>query len=174
MRSKTKNRILFCVVSAIWVALDQASKAHFEYWYQVGELAGSPIAGLFQFRLVHNTGAAWGLFDDSTFILGALSSLICLILLVVAFAFSKRLSKGEILGLALVFAGGLGNVIDRFVLGYVRDFIEFTFIEFPVFNIADMGVTCGIVIFALCFFIREKNESTHELEKPYCEKSDSV
>ena len=44
-------------------------------------------------------------------------------------------------------AGGLGNALDRFTLGYVVDFIEPVFIDFPVFNVADIGVTCGFAIF---------------------------
>ncbi len=55
----------------------------------------------------------------------------------------------EIVGVALVVAGGLGNALDRFTLGYVVDFIEPTFIDFPVFNVADIGVTCGFVIFLI-------------------------
>lgn len=61
----------------------------------------------------------------------------------------KDLCALEVVGLALVFAGGIGNAIDRFVLGYVVDYINFTFIDFPVFNIADIGVTCGIVLFLI-------------------------
>ena len=55
------------------------------------------------------------------------------------------------LGAALVVAGGLGNAFDRFMLGYVVDFINLTFIDFPVFNIADIGVTCGFVLAAIAF-----------------------
>ena len=44
-------------------------------------------------------------------------------------------------------AGGIGNALDRFTLGYVVDFIEPVFIDFPVFNVADIGVTCGFVLF---------------------------
>ena len=46
-----------------------------------------------------------------------------------------------------MFAGGIGNALDRFTLGYVVDFVDFTFIDFPVFNVADIGVTCGFVVF---------------------------
>ena len=51
------------------------------------------------------------------------------------------------LGGALIVAGGLGNALDRFTLGYVVDFIDTTFISFPTFNVADIGVTCGFVLF---------------------------
>ena len=46
----------------------------------------------------------------------------------------------------MVVAGGIGNAVDRFANGFVTDFIEFSFIDFPVFNIADIGVTCGFAL----------------------------
>lgn len=52
----------------------------------------------------------------------------------------------QLFSIGVVVAGGIGNAIDRFVTGYVVDFICFDFINFPVFNIADIGVTCGVVI----------------------------
>ena len=52
----------------------------------------------------------------------------------------------QLFSIGIVVAGGIGNAIDRFVTGYVVDFICFDFIDFPVFNIADIGVTCGVLI----------------------------
>lgn len=153
---KKKNLLLFGLVVVGWLVLDLASKAHFEFYFEPGEVITDPILGLFRFHLIHNTGAAWGLFGDSTFLLGVVSSVICFVLFIVVAMFASRLSKGELIGLGLVFAGGLGNAIDRFMLGYVRDFIEFTFFDFPVFNIADTGVVCGIILFAICYFMRER------------------
>ena len=56
-------------------------------------------------------------------------------------------------------AGGIGNAIDRFTLGFVVDFIEPTFIDFPIFNIADIGVTCGIILFIVSLLIHERTEA---------------
>ncbi len=53
----------------------------------------------------------------------------------------------EAVGIALIVAGGLGNALDRFTLGYVVDFIDTGVISFPTFNDADIGVTCGFVLF---------------------------
>ena len=68
-------------------------------------------------------------------------------------------------------AGGIGNALDRFTLGYVVDFIETTFIDFPVFNVADIGVTCGFVLFVLGLLLSFKaseapSEGTGEPEGP--------
>ena len=59
-----------------------------------------------------------------------------------------------VLGIAAIYGGGLGNVIDRVRLGYVVDMIEVDFIDFPVFNVADCFITCGAIalIFHLVFF----------------------
>ncbi len=124
-----------------------ATKSFFNGSFAPGDVITEPIAGLFRFRLVHNTGAAWGMFGDSTFALGIMSIVVCVLLLAYLVVGAKHMNMGQIVGLAVVFAGGVGNAIDRFTLGYVVDFIDFTFIDFPVFNVADIGVTCGFVIF---------------------------
>ena len=65
-----------------------------------------------------------------------------------AFFFWKanEINVVQTLGIALIAAGGIGNAIDRFSQGFVTDFIAVTFVDFPVFNVADIGVTCGVVI----------------------------
>ena len=68
-------------------------------------------------------------------------------------------NAGELIGISLVVAGGIGNAIDRFTLGFVVDFIEPTFIDFPIFNIADIGVTCGIILFIVSLLIHERTEA---------------
>ena len=64
----------------------------------------------------------------------------------------------QVVGAALVVAGGLGNAFDRFALGYVVDFIEPVFIDFPVFNVADIGVTCGFVLFLVGVIVSWRHE----------------
>lgn len=149
-------------VAIVWLALDLVTKFYFNSGtFQVGQIIAGPFLGLFQFTLVHNTGAAWGIFSDSTQLLGAFSLVICALLLVYVFIINKTAALGEVFGLSLILAGGLGNAFDRFFTGYVVDFIEFTFIDFPVFNIADIGVTCGFVIFfifLLLFGMRDDSE----------------
>ena len=56
-------------------------------------------------------------------------------------------------------AGGIGNAIDRFAQGFVIDFIEFSFMDFPVFNVADIGVTCGFVILIIGFILSTRSYS---------------
>ena len=129
-----------------WIGLDQWTKSLFA-GVQSGAFLGNVLGGLVDFRLVHNTGAAWGIFAGNTVALG-LFSLIAIAVLIGYFLFSiKSISLVQTIGIALIIAGGIGNVIDRFVQGYVIDFIAVTFIDFPVFNVADIGVTCGIALY---------------------------
>ena len=156
MKGRRNAAALFACVAILWLLVDIATKAYFNSGqFFVGQFIAGPFLGLFEFVLVHNTGAAWGIFGDSTFALGVFSLLMCLAILAFFLYLSKDISWSETFGIALVFSGGLGNAIDRFNLNYVVDFINFSFMDFPVFNIADIGVTCGIVIFLVAFFMRE-------------------
>lgn len=100
------------------------------------------LFGLFQFRYVENTGAAFSSFSDNTTLLTVLTVIIlsaCLVLLL-----SKKIKPLFVnICLVLVIAGGTGNVIDRILYGYVVDFIEPLFIDFAVFNFADCCITVG-------------------------------
>ena len=100
------------------------------------------LFGLFQFRYVENTGAAFSFFSDNTLVLTVLTVIIlcvCLILLL-----SRKFRNMFInICLMLVISGGLGNVIDRILYGFVVDFIEPLFIDFAVFNFADCCITVG-------------------------------
>ncbi len=100
------------------------------------------LFGLFQFRYVENTGAAFSSFSENKFILILFSALLLIGVLIVLLT-RKIESKFVNACLVLIAAGGLGNMIDRFVNGYVVDFIEPLFINFAVFNFADCCITVG-------------------------------
>ena len=67
---------------------------------------------------------------------------------------------------AIVFAGAMGNFIDRVFRGYVVDFIYFSLIDFPTFNVADIYVTCGITVMVFLMFFRYKEENDFDFLKP--------
>lgn len=103
------------------------------------------LFGLFQFRYVENTGAAFSSFSNSTTLLTVATVIIligCLVLLLT----KKIKSKFMNVCLVLVTAGGIGNVIDRIANGYVVDFIEPLFVDFAVFNFADCCITVGAIL----------------------------
>lgn len=162
--------VLFAAVALAWLVFDRLTKVYFESAYALGQTSPADYL-LFRFRLVHNTGAAWGMFGDSTFMLGVTSVIVC-VLVATLFLFFDRIAGHaptpfETLGLAFVFSGGLGNAIDRFMQGYVVDFIDFTFMNFPVFNIADIGVTCGFVFVVVGYWLatRPRKEAAEEVAR---------
>ena len=144
--ARLRDTLVFGAVALAWLALDTLTKGYFNGSFAVGEVARGPFLGLVRFRLVHNTGAAWGMFGDSTFLLGVVSIAVCLVLVAYLFFLSPRPGMLEVVGVALVVAGGLGNAFDRFTLGYVVDFIEPVFIDFPVFNVADVCIVIGCAL----------------------------
>ena len=155
---------VYVLVIFVWVALDRITKMIFETG-EPGGIIGGPYAGLFQFRLVHNTGGAWGIFSGYPWALGIFSIVVCIGLAVFFVATLKHATPLQTVALALVTAGGIGNAIDRFAQGFVTDFIEFSFIDFPVFNVADIGVTCGIALLAICFILEWRHDSDSEDEE---------
>ncbi|WP_201738576.1 signal peptidase II [Senegalimassilia faecalis] len=146
---------VFAAIAVAWVVLDQVVKAALNTACS-GTVLSGPIAGLFRLLLVHNTGGAWSMFAGATVALGVFSLVMCACLTAFLVVQRKVVSWPEVVGLALVVGGGIGNAIDRFVLGYVVDFIDLAFMNFPVFNIADIGVTCGLVLFLVAWLVRER------------------
>ncbi len=131
-------------VIVILIVIDQLTK----YAAVVTVKGKDPIEflfGLFQFTYVENTGAAFSSFSNSTTLLTVATVIIligCLILLLT----KKIKSKFMNVCLALVIAGGIGNVIDRIANGYVVDFINPLFVDFAVFNFADCCITVGAIL----------------------------
>ena len=115
------------------------------------------LPGFLDFTYVRNTGAAFSSFEGMQW----LFALIFLVFTLGIFYeyFRKRMPflNFERWMIAAIYAGGLGNMIDRLRLGYVVDMIETQFMEFPVFNVADCFITCGcIALFvSLGFFNKE-------------------
>ena len=117
------------------------------------------IENFFYFTYVENTGAAYGMFSNSTVML-TIFSIIFIIAFVIYDYFNHEKNWIYISGFALIVSGAIGNLIDRIFLGYVRDFISIRLFSF-VFNIADLWVTLGVVLFVLNLILsifREKKE----------------
>lgn len=142
------------LVAALLVAADQLSKAWVVATYALG--ASSPTALGFSITHSRNNGAAFGLLRDvsvplgpltidATFLLGVLSLAVSAVLGVYVWRARRRLTTLTGTALGLILAGAIGNMIDRFRLGYVIDFIHFKvgWFDFPVFNIADSCVVVG-------------------------------
>ena len=156
----TRTVVLVAIV-VIWVVLDQLTKS-LVAGQELGVRFAGPFLGLIDFRLVHNTGGAWGIFEGNPAALGVFSLVVCVLLLGYYFWQRREVNMLQTVGIALIVAGGIGNVIDRFAQGYVTDFIEFSFFDFPVFNVADIGVTCGFVLLFLGLIVAWRTEAKDE------------
>lgn len=103
------------------------------------------IPGVLSFRFVANIGAAFSI-GEGMGMLFALFAFVVVAAIIVYLLRTKQVSRIEVVGLSLVAGGALGNALDRVLLGYVVDFIATDFISFPVFNVADIAVTCGVTL----------------------------
>ncbi len=99
---------------------------------------------IFHFTYVENPGAAFSLFSGQGEWLRWLSLVVSLVLAIWVWV-SPRMSRWEQWGYGFIFSGAFGNGIDRFASGRVVDFLDFRWINFPVFNVADVMINVGIV-----------------------------
>ena len=101
------------------------------------------IPGLLQLTYVRNTGAAFSSFEGQQWLFALIFAVFTGMIVYEYYKKSMGFTKFERWCIAAIYGGGLGNMIDRVRLGYVVDMIETTFMEFPVFNVADCFITCG-------------------------------
>lgn len=118
------------------------------------------IGGTKIFSLTHirNDGAAWSIMAGKSWFLVGLPIVVILIGLVYLYRIRKR-SKLEIISLAILIAGGIGNLIDRIRLKEVVDYIKFEPINFPVFNFADICVVVGGILFCIDMIVIEEHKN---------------
>ena len=149
-----KNR-WFWIVALIGLIFDQLTKTIvLQTFPEVGDTI--PLwNGVFHFTYVQNTGAAFSIFTDGVHWLRWLSLLVSLGLMALAW-FGDRLTIWEQLGYGFILSGAMGNGVDRFLFGFVVDFLDFRLINFPVFNIADVCINIGIacLLLNIVFFER--------------------
>lgn len=161
MSRTAKYRLIGFAVAVVLFLVDQAMKR-----YVTGTLAmerGDVVELLpfFDFRLTYNFGVSLGMFQaDSMEMRWILVGVTSVIALVVIVWMLREKMLGEILGLSLILGGALGNIKDRYELGYVIDYADLHFGEFRpflIFNIADAAITIGVlIILARALFVRDK------------------
>lgn len=119
----------------------------------------SVIEGIFHFTYHENKGAAFGMLSDNRWIFMSISAVAILAIAIYLF-FNKENSPLLSVSLALILGGGIGNMIDRVLLGYVIDFLNFKIINFPIFNLADTFVTVGAALMVTYLFTSESHKDT--------------
>ena len=153
--------ILLCV------AADQAVK-----YYVVSTLAlyaSAPlIPGIVELYYIQNTGGGFSILTGHTWVLTVLTAVLMvgIAVLLVKKTFPHPLAMWT---LTIVLGGGLGNLIDRVRLGYVVDMFNFQFMNYPVFNVADILVVCGVIGFAIYYVFlygKQEKETDHGTDQP--------
>lgn len=141
---------LFCLVAAAVVLLDQLSKAA----ARAALVPGEPVTlvpGVMDLTLVFNTGAAFSLGEGAGPLFVAIAAAIAAGGAWLAWRRTDA-PLSLVLTVAAVAGGGIGNAIDRVATGAVTDFLDTTLFDFAVFNVADIFVTCGVVVAALLWW----------------------
>ena len=169
MGSKTKRCIVDTVIFAILILLDRMTKK-----WAVSSLEGKDgvpiIKNIVEFYYLPNgnTGAAFGMLAGHRilFLFIALAVVTVIIYLVYNMPEDGKYKAVEIL-LVFIAAGGVGNMIDRFLQGYVVDFIYISMINFPIFNVADMYVSICTTVLAIIVLFRLKEEDYDKLEEAF-------
>lgn len=144
-----KSKFTGAWVVPIALVLDRLSKA---WAADAGRIVGvrAIIPGIVGYRYAENTGAAFSIFSGITTILSGLTALLIVGVSLYLFL-GKSIPKTARYGLWLVIAGGLGNLYDRIFYGYVVDFFNLLFVDFAIFNVADICVTCGAALAIISF-----------------------
>ncbi|MCX6002537.1 MAG: signal peptidase II [Chloroflexi bacterium] len=164
------NILIFLVIVTIVIALDQVSKQ----WIRDNIPLGGSLPAMGRLTIVHvqNTGSAFGLFTDQAFLL-SIAAAAGLVVVLLFFRYLKQLGLAGGIALSLIFAGALGNLIDRLRLGHVTDFIYVRLWDsfyWPAFNIADSAITTGailLVVVALSTFGKKHEPGPETGKKDY-------
>jgi signal peptidase II len=168
--------VLIAIIAGV-IGLDQLTK-----WLAVVNLQGEPSFPLWRevlhFTYVENRGMAFGMMQNHRWVFMVFSTVAIIALVVYLFRFRPE-SRWMQISMAFIIGGGIGNMIDRLILGYVIDFIDFTLINFAVFNVADSfvcigaGMMIGYLVIDLIREIKREKAQKAEAAKASEEKNEN-
>ena len=150
--------IYYFLISVAVVILDQLSK-FIAVKYLMPVSSFPIIKDVIHFTYVENKGAAFGMLQDQRRVFMVISTVMIAVLIFIMVKYKKYFHPLMLIGIAFVFGGGIGNMIDRTLLGYVVDFIDFTLINFAVFNIADSFICVGVGLMLLDVILKKSDLS---------------
>lgn len=156
--------IIYLVIAIILAVLDQIIK-----YFVVNNLAPvgrvTAIPHLLDLVYVENTGVAFGMFSDLRWLFVIITSIVIIVFVILLFKVGNS-SKLFSISSALIIGGGIGNLIDRIIYGYVVDYLQLSFFS-PVCNFADYCITFGtvlLVVYLLFYSDLSKNNSEKKIE----------
>lgn len=150
---KNKNKVY--LTSVIVLLIDQIVKLLIKTNMNLNEEI-SIIPNFFSIQYLKNTGAAFSILENQTILL-AITSIICISVIIYYLKKEENLTTAMYLSFGMVLGGILGNLIDRIFYQGVIDFLSFQIFNynFPVFNIADIGITIGVLLLIIIYISRD-------------------
>lgn len=154
-------------IMAFWLAVilvtlfDQATKAVVREVLQTAGASRPFIPYVMELRLVYNTGAAFSIGTGAGIVFIAIAAIVLVVLAGIVWR-DPGLPLSLSVSMGCVAGGGVGNMIDRVIHGAVTDFLCTTFIDFPVFNVADIFVTCGLALTFILYLRFDRKERAQE------------
>lgn len=148
--------MIYYLLAALLIIIDQITKwnivQNFEL-YQEKVI----VPGFFSLFYIQNEGAAWGIFQGK---MGFFYLVTLIVVGYLVYMFQQEKNKTKLVGIsfALILSGAIGNFIDRLLNGYVVDMFRLDFINFPIFNVADVCLTVGVVLMLIHVLFFEKEE----------------
>ena len=133
------------IISVIIFILDQISKCIISTYLKLNQSI-KIINNFFYIKYINNSGASWGILSNSRILLIILS--IIAIIILIRYINTFKNTKLNIYGFGFLLGGILGNLCDRVLFGYVRDFLDFYIFkyDYPIFNFADIFIVSGVIL----------------------------
>ena len=138
--------MIYFLIIALIIIFDRITKILVSANMAVGDTIPL-IENIFHLTYVQNRGAAFSMWEQQWLILVLLPAVVMAVGMAVLYIKRKTWNRVYLLSIAFICGGGLGNLIDRTIQGYVVDFFDFR--VFPVFNIADIFVVTGCIVIAI-------------------------
>lgn len=148
--------IFYYIIAILLIIIDQISKWLIVQNFDLYE-GKVLIPGFFSLFYIQNKGAAWGIFEGKMIFFYIITVLVVGYLV---YTFHKYPIKSKLVGysFSLILAGAIGNFIDRLLNGFVVDMFRLDFINFPIFNVADVCLTIGVALMIIHVLFFEENE----------------
>ncbi|EMF0285069.1 signal peptidase II [Enterococcus hirae] len=148
---------IYFIISGLLVALDQWVK-----WWIVNDLSlgetKTLIPDVLSLNHIRNTGAAWSMLEGKMWFFVIITVIAVIVVVTLMVKNRKQGNRWLLTGLSFILAGAIGNFIDRVRLGYVVDMFQTDFMNFPIFNVADMTLVCGVILILIYIILDEKEQ----------------
>lgn len=148
---------IYWIISALIIGLDQWVKWLIVDNFALGETK-SVIPGILSLNHIRNFGAAWSLLEGKMWFFTVVTIIAVVVILTLMIKNRSNGNRWFMIGLTLILAGAIGNFIDRVRLAYVIDMFQTDFMNFPIFNVADISLVIGVICVLIYIILDEKEQ----------------